>query len=263
MSISAIVSLIVGFGSMIIGYMMGGAHLSALISPSSLIIVFGGTFGATALSFPPSILKRLGSVLKIAFSKPKNKDMSELINYFKDISIKTRKDGLLSIEETISSDPDIDPFIKKGLQLVVDGVEPQTVRDVLESEAYMISERHKDGMSVFEVAGGYAPTMGIIGTVMHLVEIMGSLSGDPDELGPKIGAAFLATLYGIWSANLIYLPIGTRLKALNKVEEQQNEVIIEAIISIQEGLNPNTLVEKLKSYLDKDQLKDLGESGDE
>lgn len=263
MSISAILSLVLGFGAMFLGYIMGGGHLSGLISPSSMVIVFGGTFGAVALSFPPSVLKKLGGVFKYVFTNPKNKNTGELINYFKDISIKTRKDGLLSIEETISSDQNIDPFIKKGLQLVVDGVEPQTVRNVLEAEAYMVSERHKVGSAVFESAGGYAPTMGIIGTVMHLVEIMGSLSSDPDALGPKIGAAFLATLYGIWTANLIYLPIGSRLNVLNKAEDQQNELIIEAIISIQEGLNPNTLVEKLKSYLDKGEVKDFGESGDE
>ncbi|MEG0641579.1 MAG: MotA/TolQ/ExbB proton channel family protein, partial [Clostridium sp.] len=182
--------------------------------------------------------------------------------YFKEVSIKTRKDGLLSIEETISGDADIDPFIKKGLQLVVDGVEPQTVRNVLEAEAYMTTERHKDGIALFESAGGFAPTMGIIGTVMGLVHIMGSLE-DAASLGPKIGMAFLATLYGIWTANLIYLPIGARLKVINKVEEQQNELIIEAIISIQEGLNPNTLVEKLKSYLGKDELKNLKTSSEE
>lgn len=263
MSLSAILSIILGFGSMFAGYMMGGGLLSGLVSLSSLIIVFGGTFGAVGLSFPLSILKKLPSILKVTFANSKYKDMGELIKYFKEISIKTRKDGLLSIEETIANDSNIDPFIKKGLQLVVDGVEPQTVRDVLESEAYMVSERHKLGASIFETAGGYAPTMGIIGTVMHLVEIMGSLSGNPDELGPKIGAAFLATLYGIWSANLVYLPVATRLKATNKYEEQQNEMIIEAIISIQEGLNPNTLVEKLKSYLNADEVKAFDEGGDE
>lgn len=192
LSISAILSIIFGFGSMFVGYMLPGGHLGALVNTSSLIIVFGGTIGAVALSFPPSILKKLPGILKVTFTNSKHKDMGELIRYFKDISVKTRKDGLLSIEETISSDPTIDPFIKKGLQLVVDGVEPQTVRDVLEAESYMVSERHKSGASIFETAGGYAPTMGIIGTVMHLVEIMGSLSGNPDELGPKIGAAFLA-----------------------------------------------------------------------
>ncbi|KMT23364.1 flagellar motor protein [Clostridium cylindrosporum] len=262
MSISALVSLIIGFGAMFLGYILGGGHLLGLISPTSLIIVIGGTIGAVALSFPPRVLKRLPGILKVAFTSKKGKDMAELIEYFKEVSIKTRKNGLLSIEDTISNDPNIDPFIKKGLQLVVDGVEPQTVRSVLESEAYMTSERHKEGIAVFESAGGYSPTMGIIGTVMHLVEIMGSLE-ETSTLGPKIGAAFLATLYGIWTANLLYLPIGSRLKVINKNEEQQYEMTIEAIIAIQEGINPNTLVEKLKSYLSADELKNLKNGGEE
>ncbi len=256
LSMAALLGLVAGFGSMILGYLLSGGHLSGLIDHTSLIIVIGGTIGAVILSFPLKTIKKTGSLLKIAFSKPKGMEMHELIGYFKEVSIKTRKNGLLSLEVNITNDSDIDPFIKKGLQLVVDGVEPQTVKDVLESEAYMMSERHSNGIAMFEAAGGYSPTMGIIGTVMHLVEIMGGLE-DAASLGPKIGAAFLATLYGIWTANLLYLPIGSRLKAINKDEEQKNEMIIEAIVSIQGGLNPNTLVEKLKSYLGKDEIAAL------
>lgn len=258
---AALLGLFAGFGSMILGYILSGGQLSGLIDYTSIIIVIGGTIGAVILSYPLKTIKKTGTLLKITFSKPKGMEMHELISYFKDISIKTRKNGLLSLDESISSDNNIDPFIKKGLQLVVDGVEPQTVKDVLEAEAYMISERHSQGISMFESAGGYAPTMGIIGTVMHLVEIMGGLE-EASTLGPKIGAAFLATLYGIWTANLLYLPIGSRLKAINKDEEQKNEMIIEAIVSIQGGLNPNTLVEKLKSYLGKDEIIASKSDGD-
>ncbi|MEF9933832.1 MAG: flagellar motor protein [Clostridium sp.] len=259
MSIAALVSLLIGMGSLIVGFLLEGGHLTALFEYTAAVIVVGGTIGAVALSFPFSILKKVPAILKIAFGKEQTKNMSELILYFKDISIRTRKDGLLSIEETISSDEALDPFIKKGLQLVVDGVEPQTVKTVLESEAYMISERHKAGIAIFESAGGYAPTLGIMGTVMGLVHVLGNLE-NPDTLGPQIAVAFIATLYGVATANIIYLPIGGRLKAINNIEEQQNEMIIEAIISIQEGLNPNTLVEKLKSFLDKDELNAIKEN---
>ncbi|MEF9952123.1 MAG: flagellar motor protein [Clostridium sp.] len=262
MSIAALVSLLIGMGSLIIGFLLEGGHITALFEYTAAIIVVGGTIGAVALSFPVSILKKVPAILKVAFGREQTKNMAELIGYFKDISIRTRKDGLLSIEETISSDENLDPFIKKGLQLVVDGVEPQTVKAVLESEAYMVSERHKAGIAVFESAGGYAPTLGIMGTVMGLVHVLGNLE-NPDTLGPQIAVAFIATLYGVATANIIYLPIGGRLKAINTIEEQQNEMIIEAIISIQEGLNPNTLVEKLKSFLDKDQLNAIKDNREE
>jgi chemotaxis protein MotA len=258
LSVSSVVSVIIGFAALIVAFVLEGGHVSSLFAPTAAIIVFGGTAGAVGLSFPAEDLKRIPKILKVAFSK-RNSDVGNLIEYFKNIAIKTRKEGLLSIEEEISNDDTIDPFIKKGLQLVVDGVEPQTVRSVLEAEAYATFERHKSGIAIFEGAGGFAPTMGIIGTVMGLVHVLGNLS-DPDNLGPSIAVAFIATLYGVASANLLWLPIGNKLKALNKQENREKELIIEAILSIQEGLNPNTLVEKLKSFLDKEQHKKIKDS---
>ncbi len=146
----------------------------------------------------------------------------------------------------------MNPFIKKGLQMIVDGVEPQAVRDILELEADMTSERHKIGAAMFDSAGGTAPTMGIVGTVLGLVHVLGALAErNLDELGKSISAAFLATLYGLGSANLLFLPLGSRLKIIDKHEQVEKELIIEAILLIQEGVNPNTLVDKLKGFLNK------------
>lgn len=247
-----IIFIIVSIGAVLLGYTVDGGKVTGLVHLAPAIIIFGGTFGAVCTSFPLSDLKKVGAVLKVAFSKPKG-DTPQLVTYFKQIAFKTRKEGLLSIEEMISGD-DVDPFVKKGLQMVVDGIEPQTVRETLELSADLIEERHKVGIGIFEAAGGFAPTIGVIGTVSSLVVVLGNLSGDTSALGEAISSAFIATFYGIASANLFYLPMGSKLKRYNEMEMQEKNLIIEAIICIQEGVNPNTLEEKLKGFLDKKQL---------
>ncbi|WP_416175747.1 flagellar motor protein [Clostridium sp.] len=252
MDISVIIFMIFGVMSIFVGYMIEGGSAGALFGLTAAIIVFGGTIGAVGLSFPMDILKRIPKIFKVLFN-PRKVDLPALISYFKDVSYKTRKNGLLSLEGEISNDPNLDPFIKKGLQLVVDGVDPQAVRSILELELESTSERHAEGSDIFESAGGYAPTMGIVGTVMGLVHVLGNLE-DTSTLGPKIATAFLATLYGIASANLLWLPIGSRLKEADEKELKEKTLIIEAILYIQEGINPNTIAEKLKSFLNKEEL---------
>lgn len=252
MDISVFIFLIFGLLSIVVGYVIEGGQAGALMGPTAAMIVFGGTIGAVGLSFPPDILKRIPKMIKVIIS-PRKSDLPALISYFKDVSFKTRKNGLLSLESEVSNDPNLDPFIKKGLQLVVDGVDPQAVRDILELELESTSERHTQGSNIFESAGGYGPTMGIIGTVMGLVHVLGNLE-DTSTLGSKIATAFLATLYGIGSANLLWLPIATRLKQADEKEYKEKTLIIEAILYIQEGINPNTIAEKLKSFLSNDEL---------
>lgn len=253
MSLSSIGSIILGFVSLIAAFVLEGGHIGSLLEPTAAIIVFGGTIGAVGLSSPIEDVKRIPGMFKVVFSEKKN-SIPGLIDYFRDIAIKTRKNGLLSIESDIASDTSTDPFILKGLQMIVDGVEPSTVRGTLESSAYITFERHKAGAAIFDAAGGFAPTMGIIGTVMGLVHVLGNLE-DPKSLGPKIAVAFIATLYGVASANLMWLPIGNRLKSLNKKEMIERELIIEAIVGIQEGTNPNILVEKMRSFVDSKKVK--------
>lgn len=251
---TGLVGIIVGFASLIIAFIGEGGHITALINWTPALIVFGGTAGSVVLSFPIDNIKRIGKVLKVAFGA-KSKDLVSLIIYFKELAFKTRKNGLLSIEGEISADDKMDPFTKKGLQMIVDGVEPQAVREILELEADMTTERHKSASAIFDSAGGTAPTMGIVGTVLGLVHVLGGLaSSSPDKLGESISAAFLATLYGLASANLIFLPIGARLKNIDKYEQTEKNLIIEAILLIQEGVNPNTLAEKLKGFLNKQEV---------
>jgi chemotaxis protein MotA len=247
-----LIGLILGFGCAVGSFLLEGGHINGLIEPTAAMVVIGGTIATIVISFPVDDLKRLPKILKVLFSSKKSNTVT-LIAYFKDLSFKTRKNGLLSIESEISADASMDPFIKKGLQMVVDGVEGQSVRGILELQAEMTYERHAEGYAMFEAAGGYAPTMGIIGTVMGLVHVLGNLS-DPSTLGPKIAVAFIATLYGIGTANLMYLPMGSKLKAINNQEMKERTLIVEAILFIQEGVNPNTIAEKLKSFLDPKEL---------
>lgn len=252
MDIFAVIFLIIGFGSMVVAFTLEGGALGALLAGTAAMIVFGGTIGAVGLAFPAEEIKRIPKILKVFFS-PRKIKLADLIFYFKEISFSSRRNGLLSLESEISSDKKVDPFIRKGLQLVVDGVEPESLRSILELEVESGSERHREGAAMFEAAGGFSPTMGIIGTVMGLVQVLSNLN-DPASLGPKIAVAFIATLYGVGTANLLWLPIASKLKALDNKEFNEKRLIVEAIMYIQEGVNPNVLSEKLKGFLNKKEL---------
>jgi chemotaxis protein MotA len=253
---SGLIFLILGFAFLILGFVGEGGHATALISWTSFVIVFGGTIGSLGTSFTMKQLKNIGRILRVAFTR-KSIDLIELIFYFDHVLNKVRKDGFLGLEEELEGDENMNPFIKKGLQSAVDGAKAEDVRNMLEIEAAMSSKRHKVGAAMFDSAGGTAPTMGIVGTVLGLVHVLGGLAkADMDALGGSISAAFLATLYGLGSANLIFLPIATRLKNLAKDEQLEQEIIIEAIYLIQENVSPTTLRDTLKGFLDKkDQIK--------
>lgn len=256
MDIMTIVSLVFAFACIIAGFIFEGGAPLALIQPNAFLIVVGGTLGAIGISFPSKTIKKLPKILSIAF-KRKELDLQTHLTYFKEVSIRTRKHGLLSLDSTLS-EADLDPFIKKGLQMVVDGVEPATVKSTLNTKLENLISRHDDCIEMFTSAGGYAPTMGIVGTITSLVIVLSNLS-DAAAMGGRIAVAFIATLYGLGTANLFWLPIASKLKELNKEEIIEKEMIIEAVLLIQEGVNPNTLVSKLSSYLTESQAKLLFE----
>lgn len=247
--------LSIGFLSVIIGFILEGGHMTALLAPTAAIIVFGGTIGAVGLSFPFEEMRKLPQILKVAFGNQKNNLVDKII-FFKEVSVKARKDGLLSIEAELQKNGNIDNFVKKGLNLIIDGIDPETVRSTLELQVEAMAKRHKAGAAIFESAGGFAPTMGIIGTVMGLVHVLGNLE-DPSTLGPKIAVAFIATLYGVSTANLLYLPLASVLKAKNVQEINEKSLCIEAILLIQEGANPKMLEDKLKGFLNSEELEEI------
>lgn len=257
MDITIIFSIIFSFACVILGFTMEGGALGALIQETAFIIVVGATFGATGISTDSKVLKRIPKVIGVAFRK-RNNNLVDNIEFFKDIAIKTRRDGLLSLEAEVNN-KEIDSFIRKGLQMIVDGVSPELLRGSLETNLEQITERHEQNIAVFEAAGGYAPTMGILGTVMGLVQVLGALD-DPDTLGPKIAVAFIATLYGIGTANLLYLPIASKLKGINNQEFIEKEMCIEALLLIQDGAGTNAIISKLEGYLTESEVEKLNES---
>lgn len=245
MEIVTLAGLIIGVLSVVIGFLLEGGHLMALLSPTAAIIVFGGTLGATIVSYSLAELKTIPKLFKVILFT-KLTDEIALIDQLVSLADKVRREGLLYLENEL---PNVDDsFMRKGIQLVVDGTDPDLVRQIMETEMYAVQERHNTGASIFETAGGFGPTMGIIGTVMGLVHVLGNLES-PETLGPSIALAFLATLYGIGSANLLWIPIAGKLKNLSKKEAMLREIMLEGIMSIQAGYNPVLIRERLTAFL--------------
>jgi len=245
MDLTTVIGLGIGLLALLGGFVLEDGHLSALLSPTAALIVFGGTIAVVVVSTPLEQLREIPKTLRIAF-RHRAKDPLDTIDELIELATIARKEGILALEEKVESYED--EFFKNGLRLVVDGVDPDLTRGMLETELTFIQERHEKGARPWEQAGGYAPTMGIIGTVMGLVHVLGSLS-NVEALGPQIATAFIATLYGVASANVIYLPIASKLKTRSEQETLVREVMIEGILSIQAGENPNILGQKLKAFL--------------
>jgi chemotaxis protein MotA len=175
--------------------------------------------------------------------------VEDLVSYAE----RARRDGLLALEEEL--DAVDDRYTRKGLQLVVDGTEPELVADILDAEIDGMKGRHKQGINTFEQAGGFAPTMGILGTVLGLVAVLQKLD-QPETLGPSISAAFIATLLGVGTANIVFLPVARRLKQLSHAEAEARNLVLEGILAIQAGDNPRVVQDKLMSFIPPDQRED-------
>jgi chemotaxis protein MotA len=247
MSIPTVLGLIGSLAAVVISLLMEGGNLGAFVNPSALLVVFGGTFGATLVSFPSSTVKKLPGLMGRAFKKERA-DVSAVGQTLLRLAERARREGLLALEEELDSIND--PYLKRGVLLVVDGTDPDLVRGILESDLTVRESELEAEGGLFEAMGGYAPTMGIIGTVMGLVNVLGNLT-DPSKLGEAIAVAFIATFYGVGSANLIWLPIGAKLKKHAEAEKRVAEMIMEGLASIQNGENPRILQERLDAYLPK------------
>jgi chemotaxis protein MotA len=243
--ISTGLGLILGFGALIVSvYLEGGTPMS-LLNISAAVIVLGGTFGATLISFPLKQFLALPGLIAKSF-QASNNDVQTLIELFVQLADQARREGLLSLEEQANQIED--DFIKKGVMLIVDGVDPAVVRDILDTDTHLVSERHKAGYNMLQAMGGFAPTMGIIGTVMGLINVLSQLE-NPENLGHSIAVAFVATLYGVATANLLWLPIGNKLQGCSEGELMAREVVIEGVLAVQAGENPRIVREKLESFL--------------
>ena len=258
MDLSTIIGIACGIGGLLAGFILEKGSVGSLMQLSAAVIVFGGTIGATLTGFPLSEMKKIGQWFKIAFTN-QTFGTPEAYETLVRFAEKARREGLLSLEQELENVDD--RFTRQGMQLVIDGTDPEITREILESNIAVMEKRHKVGIHVFEAAGGFAPTMGIIGTVMGLIHVLGNMD-DPSSLSGAIAAAFIATLYGVSSANLLWLPIATKLKMKDKQEVAAMEMILDGILSIQAGENPSILKEKLKTHLGNEtEPKDSSDSG--
>ncbi|MCI0655409.1 MAG: flagellar motor protein [Methylococcaceae bacterium] len=246
MDVLSVIGLIVGLGAVIGGNLIEGGHFDALMNGPAFFIVVGGTIGATLLQVPPAICRHAVRIIVRVFV-PEKIHLEVQIKKLVSWSTLARKEGLLGLEALL--DAEKDSFAKKGLQLLVDGSEPEIIRDCMEVELNAREQRDIQAARVFEAMGGYSPTIGIIGAVLGLIHVMKNLS-DPALLGPGIATAFVATIYGVGLANLFFLPIANKLKAQTHALVQARELVIEGIISIADGENPRNIEAKLSGYLE-------------
>ncbi|MDD3349605.1 MAG: motility protein A [Eubacteriales bacterium] len=250
MDIFLFIFLGVSFGGVIGGFLIEGGSPGMLVGISPIVIVLGGTIGACGVSFPKEVLKDIPKVFK-ALIRGDKYNVEELIDTLKEMCVQVRRNGLLCLESQIEAEPD--SIMRKGMRLLVDGANSDVTRESLELAVEMMSARHKERGAFFEAAAGFCPTMGIIGTVMGLVLVLSDMS-DIDSLGHKISVAFIATLYGVGIANLLFMPLATRLKGKNHAEVMYKSVIIEGLLMIQEGAAVNALEERLVSFLSDKKL---------
>ncbi|MCC7329460.1 MAG: flagellar motor protein [Gammaproteobacteria bacterium] len=227
------------------GSILKGAGVSSLANPAAFVIVFIGTLASSLVQTPKDTFLRAWKIFPWIF-KPPVEDTGALIAKMVEWSETARKQGLLGLEPALEKEPD--EFAKKALQMLVDGTEPEKIRETMELELLSREKANTQSAKVFEGLGIYAPTLGIIGAVLGLIAVMKNLA-DPSKLGHGIAAAFTATIYGIGLANLFFLPTANKLKEIIKAQSRAKEMVLEGIIAIAEGENPRNLEVKLKSYV--------------
>lgn len=245
MDVISLVGLVLGISAIVVGQVLEGGHIASLVQPTAFFIVIGGTMGAVMLQSPVSVFFTGMRMVKWVFAPPVLLPR-RLIEQTAQWSQIARKEGLLALEaqvETLS-----DPFMRKGLQLLVDGAEPERLRDVLDVEISSFENRMKMSARIWESAGGYAPTIGILGAVLGLIQVMENLS-DPSKLGAGIAVAFVATIYGVGSANLIFLPVSKKLMANISRMVLMREMFVDGLVGIANGDNPRVIESRLQGYI--------------
>lgn len=245
MDITSIIGLLLGAAAVFGGAVLEGLPLSSIMQATAFIIVLGGTTGAIVLQSTQEDLVNAIKGLPIIFMGPKEKP-GEVAELLVNLALKARKEGILALQGDIGSIED--PFLKKGLELMTDGTDPQLLRELLETELGFFEEEVTHASKVWEGAGGFAPTVGIIGAVLGLIHVMQNLN-DPSKLGAGIAVAFVATVYGVGAANLLFIPLGGKLKGKRRTTIMTREMMIEGILSIQAGESPNFISEKLKVFI--------------
>ncbi len=245
MDFLSIIGLIVGVTAILLGQYLEGGVISTLVNGPAMLIVLGGTLGAVMLQSPFAVFMRAVRMSTWIFIAPKHQ-MERTIDKIVAWSNIARKEGLLGLENIEEQEKNL--FARKGLQLLIDGSEPENIRSILDVEIETKERFDMQAAKIFESMGGYSPTIGIIGAVLGLIQVMGNLS-DPSKLGSGIAVAFVATIYGVAAANLFFIPVSNKLKALIAEQVQFRDMVVEGMVSIAEGDNPRNIETKLLGYL--------------
>jgi chemotaxis protein MotA len=247
MEMTTILGLIIGIGGIILGNVIEGGHLGSLVQGAAAVIVFSGTFGAVILSSKKRDLKLGLKMARQSFIKTDENKQRVILDEILDSAKVARKESILAIEAKVKQMSD--PFLRSVIQSVVDGVDPQIIRSIYEKQIDLEEEKLNAAARIWMDAGGFAPTVGIIGAVLGLIHVMGNLS-DTSKLGAGIAVAFVATIYGVASANLIFIPLANKLKKTVQDEIRVKEMILEGGLAILSGLTPSLIEIKLKSFLE-------------
>ncbi|MDT8370545.1 MAG: flagellar motor protein [Gammaproteobacteria bacterium] len=245
MDILSILGLLVGFGAILGGQHLEGGHLDTILNAVAFLIVLGGTLGAVMLQTPLKTFLRALKIVSWIFITPKM-SAEETLDKILGWNQVARKEGLVKLESIAQDEEDL--FIQKGLQLIADGAEPEMIREIMEVDMDIQESNDLESSKVFEAMGGYSPTIGIIGAVMGLIHVMGNLA-DPSSLGSGIAVAFVATIYGVALANLLFLPIASKLKAIILLRSRVQMMLIEGLIGVALGDNPRNIESRLQAYL--------------
>jgi len=233
------------FGLILLGNALEGGHLHAIVQPTAALIVFGGTFGATMVGFPMEDFVRALKSIALFFGN-KAADSGALLEEIVRYAQIARREGIIALEEHVQKATD--PFFKKAFLMVVDGIDSKSIAETLELELHELDEKGEVPAKVFEAAGGYCPTVGILGAVLGLIHVMSNLS-DIEKVGSGIAVAFVATIYGVGAANLVCLPAANKLKMKHRAEMVQREMIMHGAIAIQQGENPKLIEGKLSVFV--------------
>lgn len=245
MDIATILGIVLAIGAILGGQALEGGHIGSILQLTAFVIVMGGTFGACCVQNPLSVVLKAFSALSMAFAGS-HIDNKGTIALILDLANVSRKQGLLALEGKLKSIKD--PFIQKGVQLIIDGTDPKAVHEILEIEVEHHEEEGILAAKVWEAAGGYAPTIGILGAVLGLIHVMENLA-DPSKLGGGIAVAFVATIYGVGMANLFFLPLANKIKLKLKEEAGARTMTIMGLVGLAQGENPRLLQEKLEGFL--------------
>ncbi|MDT8858777.1 flagellar motor stator protein MotA [Alkalihalobacillus sp. MEB130] len=243
---TSIIGLILGVAAVLFGLFFKGTSFSVLLNPAAIIIIFAGTAATILIGFPGSEVKRIPKLFGVLFKDQKTSSLTEIIPLFTKYSTLARQEGILALEQELDSIED--PFLKQGLKMLVDGQEPDFIRDTMEEELSAIEDRHASGALIFTQAGTYAPTLGVLGAVLGLIAALGDLN-DIDALGYAIAAAFVATLFGIFCGYVLWHPFANKLKRKSKQEIMIKSIMIEGVLSVQAGVPPRAISEKLMVYV--------------